>query len=106
MSDSRVHTLGHIDDIPCGEGRAFAVNGFQVAVFRRRDNSLCGFGAICPHRGGPLADALIDDEVAVCPLHHFTFDLDTGAEIAFYGPGVPTYRVRADESGWIQLDVD
>ena len=109
MSESRAareHTLGHIDDIPCGEGRAFAVSGFQVAVFRRRDNSLRALGAICPHRGGPLADALIDDTVAVCPLHNYTFDLDTGAEIAFDGPGVPTYRVRADESGWIRLDVE
>ena len=100
------HTLGHIDDIPSGEGRAFAVDGCQIAIFRRRDNSLRALGAVCPHQGGPLADALIDDDVAVCPLHNFTYDLDTGAEIAFGGPGVPTYPVRVDESGWIRLDLE
>ena len=33
---------------------------------------------VCPHRGGPLADGQIDDEVVVCPLHLNAFDLDTG----------------------------
>ena len=37
--------VGNIDDIPSGEGRAFAVDGCQIAIFRRRDNSLRALGA-------------------------------------------------------------
>lgn len=72
--------IGSLDEIPVGEGRTFAVDGHQVAVFRLRDGSLRALDAVCPHRGGPLADGLIDDCVVVCPLHGYAYDLTTGAE--------------------------
>ncbi|MGV9826435.1 MULTISPECIES: Rieske (2Fe-2S) protein [unclassified Gordonia (in: high G+C Gram-positive bacteria)] len=96
--------VGNVSDIPCGEGRTFAVNGTQIAVFRLPDGSLRALDAVCPHRGGPLADALIDDGVAVCPLHNYTYDLTTGAEKAYGGVGVRAYPVRADESGAITVE--
>ncbi len=58
--------IGSVDDIPVGEGRTFAVDGKQIAVFRLRDGSLRAIDAVCPHRGGPLADGLADDRVVVC----------------------------------------
>ena len=50
------YRLGLIDQVPYGEGRAFAVGGHQVAVFRKRDGSLRALSAVCPHKGGPIAD--------------------------------------------------
>jgi NAD(P)H-dependent nitrite reductase small subunit len=70
--------LGPIDQIPVGEGRAFAVGNEQVAVFRPRSGRLHALQAICPHRGGPLADGLIDDAQVVCPLHNHAFRLVDG----------------------------
>ena len=32
--------------------------------------------AVCPHRGGPLADGHADASVVVCPLHTYAFRLD------------------------------
>jgi nitrite reductase (NADH) small subunit len=72
--------VGSVDEIPVGEARTFAVDGEQIAVFRLRDGSLRAIDAICPHKGGPLADGLADERVVVCPLHGHTFDLRTGAE--------------------------
>jgi nitrite reductase (NADH) small subunit len=72
--------VGSVDEIPVGEARTFAVYGEQIAVFRLRDGSLRAIDAVCPHKGGPLADGLADDRVVVCPLHGFTFDMCTGAE--------------------------
>jgi nitrite reductase (NADH) small subunit len=72
--------VGSVDEIPVGEARTFAVDGEQIAVFRLRDGSLRAIDAICPHKGGPLADGLADERVVVCPLHGHTFDLCTGAE--------------------------
>ncbi|MGY4645625.1 Rieske (2Fe-2S) protein [Cellulomonas sp. URHB0016] len=73
------HVLGPLADIPPGEGRAYAVAGRQVAVFRLRDGGVRALDAVCPHRGGPLADGQTDAEVVVCPLHAHVFDLGTGA---------------------------
>jgi nitrite reductase (NADH) small subunit len=98
--------LGSIDDIPVGEGRAYAIDGRQIAVFRRRDGSLRALDAVCPHRGGPLADGLIDTRVVVCPLHSFTYDLETGCEVANGGAPVTAYPVHADSTGTIQLRLD
>jgi NAD(P)H-dependent nitrite reductase small subunit len=70
--------LGPIDQIPVGEGRAFAIGNEQVAVFRPRGGRLQALQAICPHRGGPLADGLIDDAQVVCPLHNHAFRLVDG----------------------------
>ena len=75
---TREHVLGPLEQIPPGEGRAFAVDGEQIAVFRLRDGTLRALSAICPHRGGPIADGQIDRRVVMCPLHHNTFELATG----------------------------
>jgi nitrite reductase (NADH) small subunit len=90
------HCVGQVDQIPVGEGRAYVVDGTEVAVYRLRDGTLRALAAVCPHRGGPLADGLIDERVVVCPLHGHTYDLATGAELAAGGDGVRTYAVTTD----------
>jgi nitrite reductase (NADH) small subunit len=87
--------LGSVEQIPPGEGRTFAVDGVQIAVFRLRDGSLRAVDAVCPHRGGPLADGLTDDTVVVCPLHNHTFDLCSGAEVSGAAMSVRSYPLEA-----------
>jgi nitrite reductase (NADH) small subunit len=87
--------VGSVDEIPVGEGRTFAVDGEQIAVYRLRDGSLRALGATCPHKGGPLADGLTDERVVVCPLHGFTYDMCTGSEITGSDMTVRTYPVAA-----------
>ncbi len=99
-------TLGPVGDIPICEGRTFAVDGRQIAVFRLRDGSLRALDAICPHRGGPLADGLTDSRVVICPLHNFTYELASGREVANGGAPVNTYPVHADDTGTVHLRID
>ena len=89
------HILGPVDQIPFGEGRAFGVDGEQVAVFRLRDGTLRALSAVCPHRGGPIADGTIDREVVMCPLHQHAFSLETGCSSTGAEP-LRTYRVQED----------
>lgn len=96
MSDTQSGVeLGHLDEVPVGEGRTFTVDGDQIAVFRLRDGSLRAIDAVCPHKGGPLADGLADDRVIVCPLHNHTFDLCTGSEVGGADMAVRAYSVEA-----------
>ena len=89
------HLLGPVDQIPVGEGRAFGVGGEQVAVFRLRDGSLRALSAVCPHRGGPIADGQIDHRVVLCPLHLHAFELDSGCSPTGAGP-LKTFPVTVD----------
>jgi nitrite reductase (NADH) small subunit len=97
------HVVGTLDEIPIGEGRAFAVDGTEVAVYRLRDGSLRALGAVCPHRGGPLADGLMDGRVVVCPLHGHTYDLSTGTELGG-GDAVCAFAVTAADDGTILIE--
>ena len=98
--------VGSLDEVPVGQGRTFAVDGEQIAVYRLRDGTLRALGAVCPHEGGPLADGLTDDEVVVCPLHGRTYDLQSGQETTGSGPGVCSHPVTADDDGSIRLTLE
>ncbi|MBE4718926.1 Rieske (2Fe-2S) protein [Pseudarthrobacter sp. AB1] len=92
---TKSHVLGPVDQIPFGEGRAFGVDGEQVAVFRLRDGSLRALSAVCPHRGGPIADGTVDLQVVICPLHQHAFSLETGCSSTGAEP-LRTYGVQED----------
>lgn len=103
-SDTDV-VIGSADEIPVGQGRTFAVDGEQIAVFHLRDGSLRALGAVCPHKGGPLADGLTDDDVVVCPLHGRTYDLTTGVETAG-GEPICAHQAHVDDDGSIRVRLD
>jgi nitrite reductase (NADH) small subunit len=88
--------LGPVDRIPVGEGRAFLVGDEPVAVFRTRSGRLHALRAICPHRGGPLADGLVDGEVVMCPLHNHQFSLTDGS-CATGADDVPAYSATEED---------
>lgn len=102
--DTALHILGPLEQVPVGEGRAFAVAGEQVAVFRLRDGTLRAVSAVCPHKGGPIADGTIDQSVVVCPLHQHSFELATGCSTTGARP-LRSYAVSTDSGGNIVLQL-
>lgn len=79
------------DDVPPGEGRNITIDGKRIALFRA-DTGWYAVDAVCPHRGGPLADGIVCDHAVTCPLHDRTFDLRTGESPS--GDRVATYPVE------------
>ena len=91
-SDARSQTwrdVGLVADLTPGEGRTYVVEGRQIAVFRLSDGTIRATDAVCPHRGGPLADGQVDRDVVVCPLHQYAFSLADGT----CADGIGTIRV-------------
>ena len=99
----RAHTVGRVEDVPPGEGRAFVAGEVQVAVFRLRDGSLHATQAACPHAGGPLADGQSDVDVLVCPLHLYAYRWTDGAATSGAAP-IRVHPVR-EVDGNVVVDV-
>lgn len=97
--------IGHLSQIPRGEGRQFDVGGTMVAVFHLRNGGVYATQTACPHRGGPLADGITGGTTVICPLHGKKFDLATGQE--WTGDCVlATFPVRVTREGEIILGIE
>ena len=101
MNKERV--IGHVSQVPLGEGRNFDVEGTVITVFRTRTAEVFATQSRCPHKEGPLADGLLGGTMLVCPLHDTTFDLRTGESVAG-NCRLRTYPVRAAGDGRIILE--
>jgi nitrite reductase (NADH) small subunit len=103
LESTRYVSLGPIDRIPRREGRTFDVDGEHVAVFRGSCGEVFATQARCPHRGGPLADGFVGAGKVVCPLHSFTFDLESGASVGQGCPSLRTYDVAVGAGGDVRI---
>jgi nitrite reductase (NADH) small subunit len=101
------HRLGPVAAIPLGEGRAYAVDGVQIAVFRLRNGSgnvdLRAMQALCPHAGGPLADGQADRAKVICPLHNYAFSVADGT--CLNGDFAVRLHPVHEESGELVVDL-
>jgi nitrite reductase (NADH) small subunit len=95
--------IGHISQVPLGEGRNFDVDGTIITVFRARTQEVFATQPRCPHKGGPLSDGLLGGATLVCPLHDTTFDLRTGDSLTG-DCRLRIYPVRATADGQIMLE--
>ncbi len=95
--------LGPVDLIPLGEGRTFGVGDERIAVFRTRDGRLSATQALCPHKGGTLADGLLGSGKVLCPLHGWAFRFEDGACLSGGAGSIRTYEVSATADGRILL---
>ena len=71
-----------------------------LAVFHIDGETLVIDGQ-CPHRSGPLIRGQIQGKTLTCPLHHWQFELQSGACQNNPGVRVGTYEVRVEDDGRI-----
>jgi nitrite reductase (NADH) small subunit len=86
--------IGRVEEIGLGQGRCFKVGDIQIAVFRPRGGELRAIGAVCPHRGGPLAQGIVGRDIVICPFHGYKFSLADGRGLD-NDFSVASYRVEA-----------
>lgn len=74
---SGFETVGKVEDFAEGVGRAFAVQGRMVAVYRRGE-TFFAIDDLCPHMGASLAEGNLDGETVACPWHGWRFCIRDG----------------------------
>ncbi len=95
--------LGLGDDIPDGGSMVFAVEGREVAVFRR-EGQLFAIDDHCPHKKASLAAGSCDALGVACPWHGWQFDLRTGESLDHPGFRVATHTIEErDGELWVTL---
>jgi nitrite reductase/ring-hydroxylating ferredoxin subunit len=69
-----------LDTLQRGRIYTFELRGRPVIVFWAKDRLVVA-SEICPHIGGPLGDATLEDEGCAirCPWHGYKFDTASGA---------------------------
>lgn len=97
--------IGEVTQIPCGEGRTFAVAGRRVALFHAHSGEVFATQAECPHAQGPLADGLTGGATVICPLHERAYDLRTGQGLNGECAKLRVYPVSLGTDGKIWLQV-
>jgi nitrite reductase/ring-hydroxylating ferredoxin subunit len=86
------------------------VAGQAVLLARLEDGAVAAASPVCPHRGEDLSGGMVYMGAVDCPLHHYLYDLRTGAnryprnvfpadKAAGLAP-LPLYPVK-EEEGWI-----
>jgi nitrite reductase (NADH) small subunit len=61
-----------------GEAKEFSA-GPRTLCIANIDGTIRALDSECPHRGGPLAEGMIEDGKLICPWHAWAFDPATGA---------------------------
>ncbi len=81
------------DEIPDGSIREFQVNGTTIAL-ANVGGQFYAINNTCLHRGGPLGQGELEENVVTCPWHGWQYDVTTGNVAMNPSVGVQTYPVE------------
>ena len=87
--------VGRVSDFAPGAGKMVTVSGRHVALFRLGDEFFA-LDNMCLHRGGPLCDGPIANNVVTCPWHGWSYQIKTGTMVQDPRVGVSKHDVRID----------
>ncbi|MCC7349316.1 MAG: Rieske (2Fe-2S) protein [Phycisphaerales bacterium] len=86
-------SLCELSELTENQGTYVEIGGFQLAVFLSA-GKVHVLDNLCPHAGGSLAGGHVEEGCAVCPVHHWCFQLDNGQIPGSPGVAVRVYPTR------------
>ncbi len=90
--------IGEVGELPAvGEAKEFACGAHTLCV-ANVDGTFHAVDNVCPHRGGPLGQGIVEGNKIVCPWHGWEFELSTGNNPFTPNLSVPSYELKM-ESG-------
>lgn len=98
--------VAQLQDLPPGTGLMVVGPHDKPMALFNVDGEVFALNAVCPHRGGPLANGRLDGHVVACPWHGWTFDVKTGRPDHAGGHSVAAYEVKVERGviyvGWLK----
>ncbi|MBI2971889.1 MAG: Rieske 2Fe-2S domain-containing protein [Candidatus Aenigmarchaeota archaeon] len=87
-----------IHDLKDGEAKVVDANGTPIALYRVNGKFYATTNT-CAHRGGPLGEGVLDNEVITCPWHGWRFNVASGINVIMPSIKIQTYKVevRSDD---------
>jgi nitrite reductase (NADH) large subunit len=89
-------TVAKLNDIPFGESRLVKTSQSEFAVFHTRDGKWIVTETKCPHENGPIIDSIYGNGRLHCPIHNYSFDINSGKSNAADVGTLKIYETRID----------
>jgi nitrite reductase (NADH) small subunit len=84
------------DDLPAsGQAREITVAERMLCI-ANENGALSVMDNVCPHRGGPLGQGMLEGGKVICPWHGWAFDLQSGEAVHTPQVKVPMYEIKVD----------
>ena len=72
-------------------GKTICLVGYEDKIY--------ALSARCPHAGGDLTQGWCKEKKLICPVHRYSYDLDTGKGSAGQNDYIDTYPVEIRDDG-------
>lgn len=89
--------VADISEFTPGSCAAVEAAGKGVALFNV-DGKIYALDNTCLHRGGPLGEGDLDNEVVTCPWHGWQYNVRTGEKCGDVSKKVASYEVKVEGS--------
>lgn len=80
---------------PAGEAREVAC-GARLICIANAGGVISAMDNVCPHRGGPLGQGIVEDGKLICPWHAWAFDTTTGVAVHSPDAKVDVYEIKVE----------
>lgn len=78
---------------PEGEAREVAC-GTKLLCVANSAGAISAMDNVCPHRGGPLGQGIVEEGKIICPWHAWAFDAKTGVATHNADARVDVYEIK------------
>ncbi len=88
---------------PAGEAKEFLCGNKPICI-ANVNGSYAALDGICPHRGGPLGQGMVEGNKVVCPWHGWAWDVKTGVAEQDRNMKVAVYPLKI-EGGDMMVEI-
>jgi nitrite reductase (NADH) small subunit len=89
-AQSELPAINEAKEFPCGN---------KTICIANVDGNYSAMDNVCPHRGGPLGQGMVEGGKVVCPWHGWEWDVKTGAAEQDSRMRVAVYPLKIENGG-------